>query len=146
MSTSDAQQQANRAEMDPRRLVVISYLIFGVVVALFLGNILELLFVQFGVANKKVIDGLDFTWAFVLGAGAAAALGAWSWSNARVHGLSNEVATELMRVTWPSFDETRVSTLAVIIASLVAAFVLFGIDTLSLKVMIDWLPNVWGKL
>lgn len=146
MSTSDAQQQANRAEMDPRRLVVIAYLVFGLIVTLFLGNMIELAFAQLGVGNKKVIEGLDFTWAFVLGAVATIALGAWSWTNQRVHGLSNEVATELMRVTWPSFEETRVSTLAVIVASLVAAFVLFGIDTLSLKVMIDWLPNVWGKL
>lgn len=128
--------------MDPRRLVVIAYMVFGLIIALFLGHMLELLFAQLNVPNKKVIEGLDFTWAFVLGAGLAVALGIWSWTNPRVHTLSNEVASELMRVTWPSFEETRVSTIAVIVASLVASIVLFGIDTLALKVMVDWLPNV----
>jgi preprotein translocase subunit SecE len=98
------------------------------------------------VPNTKVIEGLDFTYAFVAGAGLAVALGVWAWVNVRVHTLSSEVATELMRVTWPSFEETRVSTIAVIVASLVAAVVLFGIDSLALKVMVDWLPHLWGKI
>ena len=146
MSTSDASQQANRAEMDPRRLVVIAYLVFGLIIAMFLGHMLELLFVQLNIPNKKVIEGLDFTYAFVAGAAVTAGLVVWAWANVRIHTLSNEVATELMRVTWPSFEETRVSTIAVIVASLVAAIVLFGIDTLALKVMVDWLPHLWGKI
>ena len=36
-------------------------------------------------------------------------------------------------MTWPTWAETRVSTVAVVVASLVAAVVLFGIDTLSLQ-------------
>lgn len=40
MSATEASQQANRAEMDPRRLVVISYLVFGIVVVMFLSNVL----------------------------------------------------------------------------------------------------------
>jgi preprotein translocase subunit SecE len=35
---------------------------------------------------------------------------------------------------------------AVVVASLVAAGVLFGIDTLAYKMMVDWLPTLWGKL
>jgi preprotein translocase subunit SecE len=73
-------------------------------------------------------------------------LAAWAWTNARVHTLSLEVATELMRVTWPSWEETRVSTIAVVVASLVAAVLLFGMDTLAYKMMVEWLPALWGKL
>ena len=131
--------------MDPKRLVVIAYLVFGLIIALFLGNMLELGFVQLGIANKKVIEGLDFSYAFVIGGVLAVGLGVWCWLNPRIHTLSNEVASELMRVTWPSFEETRVSTLAVIVFSLVASVVLFGIDTLALKVMVDWLPQLWGS-
>ena len=36
--------------------------------------------------------------------------------------------------------------MAVVVASLVAAVILFGIDTLAYKMMVDWLPAVWGKL
>ena len=51
-----------------------------------------------------------------------------------------------MKVTWPTWGETKVATMAVVVASLVAALILFGIDTLSYKVMVEWLPTVWGKL
>ena len=132
--------------MDPRRLVVIAYLVFGLIIALFMGHMFELLFTQLNFANKKVIEGLDFSWAFVLGGLITIGIGIWAWVNPRVHTLSNEVASELMRVTWPSFEETRISTIAVIVASLVASVVLFGIDTLALKVMVDWLPHLWGKI
>ena len=36
--------------------------------------------------------------------------------------------------------------MAVIVASLVAAIILFGIDTLAYKLMVEWLPAMWGKL
>lgn len=38
------------------------------------------------------------------------------------------------------------STIAVVVASLVAAVLLFGMDSLSLALMVDWLPLLWGKL
>jgi preprotein translocase subunit SecE len=146
MSASEASQQANRAEMDPRRLVVISYLVFGVILALFFGHLLEALFAQLNLSNAQLIEGAGIRLVDVLGVAVAAGLGFWGWSNAKTRGLSLEVATELMRVTWPSFEETRVSTLAVVVASLVAAVLLFGMDTLSYKLMVEWLPSLWGKL
>ena len=146
MSASEASQQANRAEMDPRRLVVISYLVFGVILALFISHLLEMLFVQFNVSNVQVIEGAGIKLVDVLGVVLAGGLGAYAWSNARLKSLSLEVATELMRVTWPSWEETRVSTFAVVFASLVAAVILFGMDTLSYKFMVEWLPALWGKL
>jgi preprotein translocase subunit SecE len=82
----------------------------------------------------------------VLGVVLAAGLGIFSYVNPKIRTLSNEVASELMKVTWPSWEETRVSTTAVVVASMVAAVVLFGIDTLAYKLMVDWLPALWGKL
>ena len=67
-------------------------------------------------------------------------------STKRGPGLALETATELMRVTWPSWHETRVSTAAVVVASLIAAVVLFAIDSIAYKTMVDWLPFIWGKL
>ena len=64
-----------------------------------------------------------------------------------IYGLVRlEVAGELMKVTWPTWYETRVSTIAVVIASLVAAVLLFCIDSVAYKLMVDWLPHLWGKL
>jgi preprotein translocase subunit SecE len=146
MSASEASQQANRAEMDPRRLVVISYLVFGVVIALFFGHVLDAIFAQLNIKNAQLLEGTDIKVVYVLGVLISGGLGAYCWTNPKVKGLSLEVATELMRVTWPSFEETRISTIAVVVASIVAALILFGMDILSYKLMVDWLPALWGKL
>ncbi|MEW6431790.1 MAG: preprotein translocase subunit SecE [Myxococcota bacterium] len=147
MSATEASQQANRAGMDRQRLVVISYLVFGIILALFFGHMFDMALAALGVKNAQVVEGLsELKLANVLGFGLAVALGVWAWTNPKVKALSNEVAEELMRVTWPSWDETRASTVAVVVASLVAAFILFGMDSLSYKLMVDWLPMIWGKL
>jgi preprotein translocase subunit SecE len=51
-----------------------------------------------------------------------------------------------MKVTWPTWAETKASTMAVIVASVVAAIVLFAIDTLAYNLMVEWIPAIWGKL
>ena len=75
-----------------------------------------------------------------------AALIGGAWASPRIRQLAFETASELMRVTWPSWGETKVSTIAVIVASVVAGLILFFIDTLSYKLMVEWLPALWGKL
>ena len=140
MSVTEASQQANRAEMDPRRLVVVSYLVFGLILTLFLGRLTELLMAQIGVTNTEIISGTGIKLADILGFVITAGLAGYAWTNPRVKTLSLEVATELMRVTWPSWEDVRISTVAVVVASLVAAIILFGMDTLSYNLMVKWLP------
>ncbi len=146
MSASDASQQANRAGMDPKRLVVVAFLVFGIIIALFVGHLLEVILARTGVANGRPIEGLDWKWTDLIGIVVTAGGVAYCWTNVKVHTLALETATELMRVTWPSWHETRVSTAAVVISSLIAAVILFSIDTVSYKLMVDWLPFIWGKL
>ncbi|MDP3237046.1 MAG: preprotein translocase subunit SecE [Myxococcales bacterium] len=144
---SEASEQANRAEIDPKRFVVISYLLLGLVLAFFFANILTRLFVELGIGQKQLIAGLEFsTPPYLIGLLLAVGTGAFCWTNPRIHQLSVEVATELKRVTWPSWEETRVSTFAVVVASLVASVVLSAIDAVSLRLMVDWLPLFWEKL
>jgi len=146
MSVSESSEQANRAGMDPRRLVVIFYLVFGLVLALFLENMLSLVFARVSVSDVDVVEGLGWKVSTLLGVLASAASLVAAWMNPRGQQVSLEVAAELMKVTWPSWDETRVATFAVIVASAIAAVVLFGIDTVAAKLMVDWLPSLWGKL
>lgn len=146
MSVTEASQQANRAEMDPRRLVVVSYLVFGLILTLFFGRLIEMLMAQVTITNTEVISGTGIKLADLLGFALTASLAGYAWTNPKVKGLSLEVATELMRVTWPSWEDVRVSTIAVVVASLVAAVLLFGMDTLSYNLMVKWLPAIWGKL
>jgi preprotein translocase subunit SecE len=142
-----ASEQANRAGMSPGRLVVLFYLAAGVVVALFLGKVLGLVFAEVGVGDKSdALESIGLTPTQVLGVVLAGGIGVFCYMNAKTRTISNEVASELMKVTWPSWEETRVSTTAVVVASLVAAVILFGIDTLAYTLMVDWLPALWGKL
>ncbi|MCC6333273.1 MAG: preprotein translocase subunit SecE [Myxococcales bacterium] len=147
MSATDASQQANRAGMDRQRLVVISYLVFGIILTLFLGHLVELAMGAVGVKNAQVVEGLsELKLANLIGFALTVGLAIYAWTSPKVKALSNEVAEELMRVTWPSWDETRTSTVAVVVASLVAAFILFGMDSLSYKLMVDWLPRIWNAV
>ncbi len=146
MSASDASQQANRAGMDPKRLVVVAYLVFGIIIALFLGHLFEMILARLAVGNSRPIEGLDWKFTDLAGFVATAGIAAYCWTNPRIKALSQETATELMRVTWPSWHETRVSTTAVVVASLIASVILFAIDTLAYQLMVDWLPFLWSKL
>ena len=46
------------------------------------------------------------------------------WRIPKTQTVSLEIALELRRVTWPSLRETRAATVAVIVASAIAAVVL----------------------
>ena len=140
-TASEASQQANRSGMDPNRLVVIFYLIAGIVLMLVLAHHFD----RFDWANKELFEG-GFNRSGLIGFVIAAALAVVAYRHPTTHALSIDVASELMKVTWPSWQETRTSTLAVVVASVVAAVILFFIDTISYKLMVDWLPIVWGKL
>lgn len=64
--------------------------------------------------------------AAVFALGATASL----YRHERFHQLTREIAIELSKVTWPSREETRVSTIVVIVTSVVAALYLGVFDAL----------------
>ena len=132
--------------MDPKRLVVIFYLAAGVVLLLFLDHVLSMAWAALGWADPELVEGLQWKLSSVVAVVLSLAALAFCYLHPVVRRLSIEVASELMKVTWPSWAETRVSTIAVVVASGVAAIILFAIDTLAYKVMVDWLPALWGKL
>jgi preprotein translocase subunit SecE len=145
-TASEASQQANRSAMDPKRLVVIFLLLAGIVTALFFEHVLGLIWARFGWSDPVLVEGVDWQVSTLVGYLLTAGLVLGAWFHPRVHALSIDVASEMMKVTWPSWTETRTSTVAVIVASLVAAIILFFIDTIAYNLMVEWLPAVWGKL
>ena len=147
MAASDATTAANRSAMTPERLVVIFTLCLAIVLVLFLKHVIGPVWVALGLPDRPLIEGAEeWTYSSLVAIALAGALLGGAWANTRVRHLAFETASELMRVTWPSFEETRVSTIAVIVASLVAGVILFFIDSLSYKLMVEWLPALWGKL
>jgi len=146
MSANEASEKANRAKMDSKRLLAIVFLTLGAVLALFLGHMLELLWTRMGWSNPTLFEGLGWRTTSLLGFALALGAVAWAYFAKKPRAYSEEAATELMRVVWPTWAEIRVSTMAVVITSFVAAFFLFLVDTFSYELMVEWLPRLWEFL
>jgi preprotein translocase subunit SecE len=54
----------------------------------------------------------------------ATATGVIMYRNDRMYGLTNEVAQELKKVTWPTAKEVRAATLVVIVMAIISAIIL----------------------
>jgi preprotein translocase subunit SecE len=145
-AASEASQQANRSGMDPKRLVVIFFLIAGLIFALFLEHVCGLIWGRAGWSDPAVIEGIDWQVSTLVGFLLAAGLAVGAYMHPKTHSLSLDVASELMKVTWPTWPETKSSTVAVIVASVLAALLLFCIDRLAYSLMVEWIPAIWGKL
>ncbi|MBI5066789.1 MAG: preprotein translocase subunit SecE [Deltaproteobacteria bacterium] len=111
--------------VDPKRLVAIFYVFAAIVLGVFLEKLAEvgLSFARFN--DQQVL--WDLTWSdlvkyasYAVAAGAALVV----WRNPRAQTVSLEVAGELKKVTWPSLRETRAATVAVVVATFVAAIIL----------------------
>jgi preprotein translocase subunit SecE len=115
------------AGVDPRRIVAIFYFFAAIVVGIFLERVLAIAFSYARVSDVSVF-GDDWTLTTVIGYAVAAAAAVAAWRTPRVNAVSLQVAQELERVTWPSWRETRASTVAVIIFTFVAAAILGVFD------------------
>lgn len=64
----------------------------------------------------------------LIAAGFTLVLATVLYRNDRVHGLANEVAVELKKVTWPSAKEVRAATIVVLVMALLSALILSLFD------------------
>jgi preprotein translocase subunit SecE len=113
--------------MDPKRLVAIFYVFAAIALGLFLEKILGLAFGAARVVDPALL-GEDWTLTTVIGYAVAAVAALLVWRNERALRASLEVAAELKKVTWPSMRETRAATVAVVVATFIAAIILGFFD------------------
>ncbi len=118
--------------IDPKRMVVVFYVAAAAVIGVFLERVIALGF-GFARLNDPPIFGEDWTLSTVLGFAIAVVAAILVWRNARAHTVSFEVANELKKVTWPSMRETRAATVAVVVATFIAAAILGGFDLIWAK-------------
>jgi preprotein translocase subunit SecE len=109
--------------VEPKRVVAIFYFFAAVVVGIFLEKILGIVF-SYARLNDTALLGDEWTITTILGYGIAALLAVLAWRSPKVNAVSMQVAQELERVSWPSLRETRASTVAVVVFTFVAAFML----------------------
>ena len=110
----------------PKRIVVIFYVLAAIAVGVFFERILSLA-LSYARVNDFAVLG-DWTVSTIVGFALAAGLAVALWRVPKTQQVSLEIALELRRVTWPSARETRAATVAVIVASAVAAVILGVFD------------------
>ena len=127
--------------MTNSRVVVIGYVVLGLAFGLFLEHVLIALFGAFTPTQPltRPLAG-DWTWSTVMGLAIAAAVAIVLWRKPKTHDGSLEIAAELRKVSWPSMAETRAATIAVIVASVVAA-VLLGLFDVLWQFLTDKIQN-----
>ncbi len=116
----------------PKRIVAIAYVLAAIVLGVFLEKVLALAF-SYARLNDFSIFG-DWTLSTAIGFGVAVIAAIVVWRIPKTQTVSLEIALELRRVTWPSLRETRAATIAVVVATFVAAAILGFFDA------------VWGRL
>jgi preprotein translocase subunit SecE len=123
------------------RLVAIGYVVLGLLAGLFLEHVLLAVLGSFG-PTQPLTRPLynDWTWCSIIGLAIVAGVGIYLWKNPKTHKLSLEIVEELRKVSWPSLAETRAATIAVIVASIIAA-VLLGLFDVLWQYLTDRIQN-----
>jgi preprotein translocase subunit SecE len=119
--------------IDPKRMVVIFFVLAALSLGVFLEKILALVF-TYARWNDPAVFGEDWSLTTVLGFVIAAVAAAVAWRVPRTQTVSLEVASELKKVTWPTLRETRAATVAVVVATFVAAVILGLFDYVWAKI------------
>lgn len=119
--------------IDPKRMVVIFFVLAALALGVFLEKILALVF-TYARWNDPAIFGEDWSLTTVLGFVIAAAAAVAAWRVSRTQTVSLEVASELKKVTWPTMRETRAATVAVVVATFMAAIILGLFDYVWAKI------------
>ena len=113
--------------VDPKRMVGIFFVLAALALGFFLESLLGVLFTYARWSDPEIF-GEKWTITTVIGF-AVAALGAVvAWRAPRAQTVSLEVAAELKKVTWPTLRETRAATVAVLVATAIAAVILGVFD------------------
>jgi preprotein translocase subunit SecE len=119
--------------VDPRRLTAIFFVFAALVIAVFLEKVLALVF-SYARWSDVAVFGEDWTISTVLGFAVAAAAAIVAWRTPKVQTTALDIAGELKKVTWPTLRETRAATVAVVIATFIAAIILGVFDYVWAKV------------
>jgi preprotein translocase SecE subunit len=109
-----------RATLGLARWVQYVFVVAGLFFLWFLDKVATLIWSNFAEPPATTVTAISA----VIGLGGAVAL----YKNERVHSLVTDVVTELAKVTWPTRQETYISTIVVIVTSLIAAAVVGAFD------------------
>ena len=127
--------------MTNTRIAAIGYVVLAISAGLFLEHVLLAVFSNFG-PTQPLTRPLwsEWTWCTIIGLGLTGATAVYLWVNQKTHETSMEIVAELRKVSWPGLAETRAATIAVIVASMIAA-VLLGLFDVFWQFVTDKIQN-----
>ena len=117
---SNAIQEEHVRTLGLQRWVQLAYMGLGLLVLWMCDRIIVSIWSKFAEPNPTVATAL----AAVIGFVVAYVV----YRNEKANRISREVVGELAKVTWPSSEETRVSTVVVILTSIIAAGIIGAFD------------------
>ncbi len=106
------------------KYVKISFVFAGLLMWMITTDIVKSLFNLINPNFDKMILGHQFTVGNLLGFICGIITTFILWKNEKINSLSMEVATEMKRVTWPNWNETRTSTFIVIVTTIIVSLIL----------------------
>jgi len=110
------------------KYVRIGFVVIGLLMWVVVAPALAGLFQLVNPNLDRMILGARFTVSDVLGMVCGVVTVVILWFNATVNQLGLEIGNELRNVTWPTWPETRVSTIVVIVTTVVISVILALMD------------------
>jgi preprotein translocase subunit SecE len=127
--------------MTNTRIVQIGLVVLAILTGLFLEHVLLAAFGAWSVTQPLTRPlWNDWTWSSFIGLGIAAAAAIYVWITPKTREVAIDIVAELRKVSWPSLAETRAATVAVIVASLIAA-ALLGLFDVCWQFLTDKIQN-----
>ncbi len=114
--------------MGVARYVNLSFVVIGLALYLVLGEVIGALLKIFGSSTNMQILGANFRLSNLLAMIIAITAAIWLRRNEKVHTYAMEVGSELSKVTWPTWKDTKRATIVVIVTTLVIASILGLLD------------------
>jgi len=114
--------------MSVARYVNLSFVVIGLALYIILGEVISALLGIFGSSTNFQVLGANFRLSHLLAMLASIGVAIWLRRNDKVHTYAMEVGSELSKVTWPTWKDTKRATLVVIITTLVIASILGLLD------------------
>ena len=115
--------------MGASRWVSIGYALAGILLAVILSKAFSGFLDWFRLPDYALV-GAGITVSTVLAWVAAAIITVVYYRNERYNTLANEVAQELRKVIWPTWEETRAATVVVIITTVIVSLILYFFDAI----------------
>jgi preprotein translocase SecE subunit len=106
------------------KYIKVAFIFVGILVWVVVSDFMKFLLNLLNPNLDFFIVGHQFTLSNLLGLVSGFITSSILWKNEKVNTLSLETATELKRVTWPNWSETKTSTFIVIITTLLISALL----------------------